>query len=276
MEGPLNPRGTPTEEAPFVWASSAALERIERGLGGTRAAFATATYVALCRLANERGSPMLREHVSLIGHLSGLGNTTTRAMLRELERLELVSITLNKLPHCKGNDASSYVIRGTSSVMRGTSNAGRGTSSAAGASNGDGCLKKGREVKQETLSPLIAGVGPAEIYAAYPHKVGKPDAIRAIEKALKTIDGAKLLAITEAYATACPPGTPYTPYPATWFNGQRYLDDPSTWVRQGQRQTAPAITPAAGSAEFCDGWENKSASEMTPEEQKRAARLCAQ
>lgn len=145
----MKPRGTPGDEAPFVWASAAALERIERGLGGTRAAFATATYIALCRLANERGTPTLREHTSLIAHLSGLGTTTTRAMLRELERLELVSITLNKLPHCKGNDASSYVLRGTSSAMRGTSNAGHGTSSAAGDTQRVGCFKKGREPERE-------------------------------------------------------------------------------------------------------------------------------
>ena len=132
-----------------MWASSAALERIERNLGGTPAAFATATYIALCRLANDRGTPTLKEHVSLVAHLSGLGATKTREMLRELERLELVSITLNKLPHCKGNDASSYVIRSTSSAMRGTSSAGRGTSSAAGDTQRGGCLKKGREPERE-------------------------------------------------------------------------------------------------------------------------------
>ncbi|NBV23381.1 MAG: hypothetical protein EBS05_15860 [Proteobacteria bacterium] len=125
------------------------MERIERNLGGTRAAFATATYIALCRLANERGTPTLKEHVSLIAHLSGLGTTTTREMMRELERLELVSVTLNKLPHSKGNDASSYVLRSTSPAMRDTSNAGQHTSLAAGDTQRVGCLKKGREAEIE-------------------------------------------------------------------------------------------------------------------------------
>lgn len=160
------PRGTPGEEAPFVWASSAALEQIERGLGGTRAAFATATYIALCRLANERGTPTLREHVALIAHLSGLGTTTTRAMLRELERLDLVSITLNKLPHRKGNDASSYVLRCTSSAMQGTSSAGQGTSSAAGDTQRVGCFKKGREEGEEHPVQLPKGFPATEADAA--------------------------------------------------------------------------------------------------------------
>lgn len=159
----MNPRGTPSDEAPFVWASSAALERIERGLGGTRAAFATATYIALCRLANERGTPTLREHISLIAHLSGLGTTTTREMLRELEQLELVAITLNKLPHSKGNDASSYVLCGTSSAMRGTSNAGQGTSSAAGDTQRVGCFKKGKEGIQEEGGDAPARGASAEV-----------------------------------------------------------------------------------------------------------------
>jgi hypothetical protein len=69
-----------------------------------------------------------------------------------------------------------------------------------------------------------------EIYAAYPRKVARPAALKAIRKALKTILPGKLLALTKQYATVCS-GDEFTPYPATWFNQERFNDDPATWKR---------------------------------------------
>lgn len=68
-----------------------------------------------------------------------------------------------------------------------------------------------------------------EIYQTYPLKVGKPKALAAIKAALKTIEAPRLLELTRAFSRARPPGTPFTPHPATWFNQQRFNDDPSTW-----------------------------------------------
>lgn len=69
-----------------------------------------------------------------------------------------------------------------------------------------------------------------EIYAAYPRKVGKPDAMRAIVKALSNVEFDKLLAATKNYAEArSGEDEQFTPYPSTWFNQQRYNDDPATW-----------------------------------------------
>lgn len=77
---------------------------------------------------------------------------------------------------------------------------------------------------------------PERIYRAYPKKVGKQDALRAIERALKSVDAQALLAIVEAYAEARSTEDPkFTPHPATWFNRGSWADDQSTW-KQATRQ----------------------------------------
>jgi len=82
-----------------------------------------------------------------------------------------------------------------------------------------------------------------EIYAQYPRRVGKQDALRAIAKAIQIIakrnHGGDLRATAEwlkgivvRYANS-PQGMredkQFTPYPATWFNDGRYDDDESEW-----------------------------------------------
>jgi 5-methylcytosine-specific restriction endonuclease McrA len=69
-----------------------------------------------------------------------------------------------------------------------------------------------------------------EIYNAYPRKVGRPVAIRAIIKALETMSAPELLEKTKAYALArAGADQQYTPHPSTWFNQQRFNDHPATW-----------------------------------------------
>ena len=70
-----------------------------------------------------------------------------------------------------------------------------------------------------------------EIYQAYPRKVAKADALKAIRRAMKDSPVTDLLEITKLFAASQTPGSPYTPYPASWFNGRRYEDDPSAWTQ---------------------------------------------
>ena len=85
-----------------------------------------------------------------------------------------------------------------------------------------------RKSKGKTTNP---GPSPSEIYDVYPLKVGKPAAIRAIEKQLREFSGEFLLERTRAYAAAPGRDPEFTPHPATWFNQERFNDDPSTWVK---------------------------------------------
>lgn len=101
--------------------------------------------------------------------------------------------------------------------------------------------ESGEGVGEEQGSP-----SPEMIYQAYPRKVGKAEATRAIAKAIKS--GAatpeRLLERVQAYAKAValwPAGDEqFIPYPASWFNAGRYDDDPNTW----QRNPIPGIKSA--------------------------------
>lgn len=75
------------------------------------------------------------------------------------------------------------------------------------------------------------------IYKAYPLKKGKPSALLAIRKALKNCSAADLLEKTEAFSMARNGDMAFCPHPATWFNDERYNDDPSTWNPRQQPNT---------------------------------------
>ena len=91
----------------------------------------------------------------------------------------------------------------------------------------------------------------ADIYAAYPRKVGRAAAIKAIEKAIKAVGpkpnattqwyGAEvLMQRVKAYAAAVAQwpaaDKQFIPHPATWFNRGSYDDDPKEWLRGAAAQ----------------------------------------
>lgn len=82
----------------------------------------------------------------------------------------------------------------------------------------------------------------AEIYELYPRKAARPDAIRAIKKALKSVGYTDLYAKTQKYATAVKESQKelsYIPYPATWFNREEYNDDWSGLYQASPRSRRP-------------------------------------
>ena len=96
---------------------------------------------------------------------------------------------------------------------------------------------------------------PLMIYEAYPLKAGKPAALLKIRKALEKIEPEKLLGITRAFAASIGNDKEFCPHPATWFNQERFNDDPSTWKRAQNnsggsvggvsRNTTPSLRAAA-------------------------------
>lgn len=94
---------------------------------------------------------------------------------------------------------------------------------------------------RERLEENAAARDMAEkVYTLYPRKVGKPSAIKAIIRASKETDFPVLCEKTEAYSKACIGKDPqYIPHPATWFNQQRYNDDPATWGNGGWHEARP-------------------------------------
>jgi hypothetical protein len=74
-----------------------------------------------------------------------------------------------------------------------------------------------------------------QVYKAYPRKVGKIEAVKAIKKAFREEPFEKLLEAVTEYARATEGADmQYIPHPATWFNAGRWNDDRSQWAREGR------------------------------------------
>ncbi len=127
------------------------------------------------------------------------------------------------------------------------------------------------EPGSDNLFESLPDDGVAEIYAAYPRHVGKIDAMKAIEKAIhrlikgeyeghcmsraQAIAGLKERALMFAGSPAGQKEK-FTPYPATWFNRGRYLDDIEEWNHEeGNRSPAEQRATATHSA-IIDGLRN--------------------
>ncbi len=78
-----------------------------------------------------------------------------------------------------------------------------------------------------------------EIYRLFPRKVAKPEALKAIQKALTKISFHDLMQKTQAFASARNGDVAFCPHPATWFNQERYNDDPSTWTSSHVSNSSP-------------------------------------
>jgi hypothetical protein len=90
------------------------------------------------------------------------------------------------------------------------------------------------EQRIKTDPPRILRASAEKVYAAYPRKVGKPKAIAAIIKALGKTTFDHLMNATQAFAGVWA-ATPedrrrFIPFPATWFNQERYNDDLKEWA----------------------------------------------
>lgn len=119
----------------------------------------------------------------------------------------------------------------------------------------------------DTRGPSDDSIAEA-IYALYPKKVGHGVAIKAIQKALK-ISGLTELEMqgrVRSYAEAVKlwpeQDKTYIPMPSTWFNQQRYMDDPAEWARKEpvtpqnrfsekkEKGPPPAVIPEAPEPEW--------------------------
>jgi hypothetical protein len=84
------------------------------------------------------------------------------------------------------------------------------------------------------------------IYEAYPRKVGKPAALKAITRAVSKFGLELVLERTKAFSEARKgQDIQFTPHPATWFNQERFNDDPATWVNHSHsHKPSNGISPS--------------------------------
>lgn len=96
-------------------------------------------------------------------------------------------------------------------------------------------------VRHERSEPLISVPTDAEtVYEAYPRKIGKQDALKAIAKVLKTKGLPEVLTAVRLFAAETAKWSDdekrFIPHPATWFNRGSHEDDPQTWKRHGNSE----------------------------------------
>lgn len=103
---------------------------------------------------------------------------------------------------------------------------------------GGACILGENKAKNKAITPSAVSdsVSAETIYDAYPRKAARKAGLAAIRKALKTTPAEKLLKATQAFAEVWKnePDRQFCPYPATWFNQERFNDDPASWQRNGQ------------------------------------------
>lgn len=86
-----------------------------------------------------------------------------------------------------------------------------------------------------------------DIYQAYPRKVGKLAALKAIEKALKVSDAATILASVQMFASQVKADRTeerFIPHPSTWFNAGRWMDETKAAQVTKQSEEARRIMEA--------------------------------
>lgn len=119
--------------------------------------------------------------------------------------------------------------------------------------------------KAAKRAPLVAN-----LYSRYPWKVAKADAFKAIEKAIVAVarrdhSGNEREATdwlgsrVDLYAASAQgrqPDKSKIPYPATWFNGGRYDDDPARWNYVVGASNARSSGAKPVNFDSCDGFDD--------------------
>jgi hypothetical protein len=99
-------------------------------------------------------------------------------------------------------------------------------------------LRQAPNRKVEPVPPPTSSKQIEAIYSDYPRKVGKPKALLAIKKAVAKFGVDFVAQRTRDFQVARRgQDVQFTPHPATWFNQERFNDDPSTWIN-GSAQKA--------------------------------------
>lgn len=90
---------------------------------------------------------------------------------------------------------------------------------------------KGSSTLQSSSSSSSSiSVQAAEIYELYPRKVGRPKAVQSICKAISKFGFEFVKQRTATYRESVNgKEQEFIPHPTTWFNQERFNDDPNTW-----------------------------------------------
>jgi hypothetical protein len=171
-----------------------------------------------------------------------LGVETVRKVMRELRDLGVLEAEARrgKTWALRINPKEKWRTIGSGAIGSGAI----GSGAIATLGNGAGGyppISRGDEVypsegNPRKVIPLSSGK-PDEaerIFQMYPRRVAKKKALAVIAKAIRTHGLERIETATRQFATAWAGQSDlqYCPHPATWFNQERYLEDPCTWNRE--------------------------------------------
>lgn len=169
------------------------------------------------------------------------GKTGLRSIMHELRRAGHAQIEQRRSPDGKHGAGTEWVIyeeRKTRDERKPESQETR-DSGFSETLVFDALTKKDTTTKKDTNAQAREC---EEVWKAYPRKVAKPSALTAIRKAIKAHGYLRVLAATRRFAVIRPDkNDSYTPHPATWFNQQRYNDDPATWESKAKGQKGAPV-----------------------------------
>jgi hypothetical protein len=108
------------------------------------------------------------------------------------------------------------------------------------------------KAKRKAKGPRMGREDALAIYSHYPRKDNRGPALDAIDNALKVVSAEVLTTAVKAYAAAVslwPAGDEkYVPHAATWFNAEKYADDPQTWERKRSNNNRVGVITEADHA----------------------------
>jgi hypothetical protein len=103
-----------------------------------------------------------------------------------------------------------------------------------------------------------------EIYKSYPRRIAHKPAINAILRAMQKHDPAMLLEKVREFGTAISwQESQFIPHAATWFNAERFNDDPEEWKPPGTKKVP---TPPPDDPRNLKPWETETFHRRTQEE----------
>lgn len=193
----------------------------------------------LCQHAGKKGSCFPRQD-TLAAEL-GTTERSIRRFISELKNHRLIDtvydgkIKSNVYFFTKHEWMASPVLDSDRLDLSGHSDSDRSDLAARDRTDLDGHLPLHIERKDSVLKDSVPENGERVeiLYKIYPRKVGKPIAIKAINKALKKTPYEAVLSAVQNFAKSWQGhDLQFCPHPSTWFNQERYNDDPSTWVRR--------------------------------------------
>jgi hypothetical protein len=223
---PAGPASRPRHiktDGPFLWLSKAAIRRVRDAFDDTTFLDqANAVYMSLCELASDAQSETFTARKRTIAERSGVSLRRVGDILDIFKATGLVTWTQNRSTGTKELLPSTYTLLG---LCIPDTTSGTDSTRLCREAKRENCRESEECTEQRSEESIEHSL--SEIWEAYPKKVAKPAALKAIAKALKKIGAEDLIRHVKAFAAKCATERTearYIPHAARWFNDERWND----------------------------------------------------